>query len=168
MAIVQHIPEGFTGSLAQHLDRASALAVSVAVDHQILQPGRAVLAAGRQMRVIETAGSLRIRYGDAEPVNRHCPSVDVLFESAARVRSRRLIGVLLTGMGADGAQGLLQLKQAGAITIAQDRESCVVYGMPKVAVELGAVQLQCSPAEVPAAILQTLRTGPTRSPALYT
>jgi len=166
IAIVQHMPAAFTGSFARHLDAASDLAVSLAIDHQPLHVGRAVIATGRQMKVVETAGVVRIRYGDSELVNRHCPSVDVLFESAARIRSRRLIGVLLTGMGGDGAQGLLRLRQAGALTIAQDCESCVVYGMPKVAVDLGAVQFQCSPAEVPSTIIQALRSGRARSPAL--
>lgn len=157
VAIVQHIPEAFTISFAQHLDQASALEVGVAVDHDLLRPGRAYLASGRQMRVTAAGPSLRISYGNRQPVNRHCPSVDVLFDAAARIQTRRLVGVILTGMGGDGARGLLAMAQAGALTIGQDRRSSVVFGMPKVARELGAVQVESIPEEVPQIIMKHLR-----------
>jgi two-component system chemotaxis response regulator CheB len=105
-------------------------------------------------------------------VNRHCPSVDVLFGSVAQVAGPRAVGVLLTGMGSDGARGLLELRRAGGLTVAQDRDSSVVYGMPKVAVELGAVLHSAAPPEIPALITRLLaerdpaarrlQPGPTR------
>ena len=95
--------------------------------------------------------------GDSERVNRHCPSVDVLFDSVAAQGARNAVGVLLTGMGADGAKGLLNLQDNGAMTIAQDEESCVVYGMPKVAVQLGAAQHRSPPGGVPGIALQGLQ-----------
>jgi two-component system chemotaxis response regulator CheB len=118
------------------------------------------------MTVQGVGGNWRIAYGTDEPVNRHCPSVDVLFDSVARVAGRSAIGVLLTGMGSDGADGLLNLRNAGALTIGQSRESCVVYGMPKVAIELGAVQLTAQPAAVPHIVVDELkRCGKTRAAA---
>ncbi len=158
VVIVQHMPEGFTKSFAGRLDELSPLSVSEAVDGDALRPGKVLLARGGvQMTVQGIAGKWRIAYGTDEPVNRHCPSVDVLFDSVARVADRRAVGVLLTGMGADGAKGLLNLRNAGALTIAQNRESCVVYGMPKVAVEMGAVQLTAQPAAVPGMVVDELK-----------
>jgi len=160
VAIVQHMPEGFTASFAQHLDTQSPLRVSEAADGDLLKPGKAFIArGGRQMRVVHSHPEPRIACGETEPVNRHCPSVDVLFDSALRIANRKLVGVLLTGMGADGAKGLLRLRHAGALTIGQDQRSCVVYGMPKVAAELGAVQIQCPPDEVPGTIIRALRAA---------
>ncbi|HOW73680.1 MAG TPA: chemotaxis-specific protein-glutamate methyltransferase CheB [Phycisphaerae bacterium] len=163
IAMVQHMPAGFTASFAQHLDRAAALSVREAVDGEIIDPGTALLARGdHQMQILAAGTGLRIRYAGTDLVNRHCPSVEMLFDSAARITARKVIGVLLTGMGADGAHALLRLRQAGAVTIAQDRQSCVVYGMPKVAVDLGAAQYQCAPRDVPATIVKALGG---RSPA---
>ena len=160
VAMVQHMPEGFTRSFAERLNQFSALTVSEAVDGESLEPGKALLARGGvQMAVIGTAGHWRIRYGDDEPVNRHCPSVDVLFDSAAKRAGGRTVGVLLTGMGADGAKGLLNLRRAGATTVAQDEGSCVVYGMPKVAADLGAAQHTASPAQIPSLLLRALKRG---------
>lgn len=161
VVMVQHMPEGFTQSFAERLNSLCALQVTEAVDGDLLVPGRAFLARGNiQMRVVNRAGKWRIFYGSSEPVNRHCPSVDVLFDSVAEQLGYRTIGVLLTGMGADGARGLLNMRRAGALTIAQNQASCVVFGMPKVAVELGAVQRQCSPPEVVRTIIHTLRAKP--------
>lgn len=158
VVMTQHMPEGFTKSFAGRLDQFSPLKVSEAVDGDLLAPGKGVLARGGiQMMVRGTTGQWRIQYGTDELVNRHCPSVDVLFDSVARVAGRNAVGILLTGMGADGAKGLLKMYQAGAVTIAQDSKSSVVYGMPKVAVEIGAVQASASPAEIPALVLQMLR-----------
>ncbi len=157
-ALVQHMPEGFTQSFANRLDQFSNMKVSEAVDGDVLSPGRAFLArGGLQMMVKGGPGTLRIQYGTAELVNRHCPSVDVLFESAARSLGRQVIGIILTGMGGDGAQGLLKLRQAGAWTFGQDSQSCVVYGMPKVAFEIGAVQHQAPPDEIPRLILKAIQ-----------
>jgi two-component system chemotaxis response regulator CheB len=158
-AIVQHMPEGFTQSFAGRLNQFSPMTVTEAVHGDVLVSGRAFLArGGTQMMVRASAGQLRIQYGTQELVNRHCPSVDVLFDSAAKVAGRQLIGILLTGMGDDGARGLLTLRKAGALTFGQDRNSCVVYGMPKVAFELGAVQQQAAPADIPRLILKSLAT----------
>lgn len=158
-AMVQHMPVGFTRSFASRLDQFSALQVTEAVEGDVLAPGRAFLARGdTQMMIKAVSGQLRIQYGSDEPVNRHCPSVDVLFQSVARPVGKQVIGILLTGMGDDGARGLLALRQAGAHTFGQNRESCVVYGMPKVAFELGAVQQQAPPAEIPRLVAKALAT----------
>ena len=157
-AIVQHMPEGFTNSFAGRLDQFSRLGVSEAVDGDILVPGKAFLARGGvQMAVRHSGGKWRIAYGTSELVNRHCPSVDVLFDSFVRASGVTTVGILLTGMGSDGAQGLLRMRQAGAITFAQDQRSCVVYGMPKVAAELGAVQHTGAPSQIPGLLMQVLR-----------
>jgi len=111
------------------------------------------------MTVGGAVGAWHVHYGTSAPVNRHCPSVDVLFDSVVRAAGRRAVGVLLTGMGADGARGLLNLKNAGALTIGQNADSCVVYGMPKVAADLGAVQVTGAPADIPALMVQTLRAA---------
>lgn len=164
IVMVQHMPEGFTRSFADRLDQLSRITVKEAVDGDVLVPGKAFLARGGvQMSVRISGGKWRIDYGTSELVNRHCPSVDVLFDSIARCQGRQFVGVLLTGMGADGAQGLLNLRHKGAITIAQDKRSSVVYGMPKVAVELGAVQHQSTPEEVARVLMQSLRSKPKQS-----
>lgn len=148
--IVQHMPAGFTKSFAERLDQFSAMRVNEAVDGDILVPGRAFVARGEiQMTVGRSAGRWRIAYGTEKPVNRHCPSVDVLFDSVARHAGKQAAGILLTGMGADGAKGLLNMRNCGAMTFAQDHDSCVVYGMPKVAVQLKAVQKSAPPADIP-------------------
>jgi two-component system, chemotaxis family, protein-glutamate methylesterase/glutaminase len=160
VVMVQHMPAGFTQSFAGRLDQFSALKVREAAGDEVLESGLAFLARGGiQMRVQQQGGRLRVVYGTSEPVNRHCPSVDVLFDSVAEVTRRQTVGVLLTGMGADGARGLLRMREAGAVTIAQDQASCVVYGMPKVAVEIGAARHRCPPTEVGALILKLLVAG---------
>lgn len=157
VVMVQHMPEGFTRSFADRLDSLSALTVKEAVGGETLKSGQAFLARGGiQMHIEGRCGHWRIVYGSTERVNRHCPSVDVLFESVAKAGGNRAVGAILTGMGADGAQGLLHMRRAGALTLAQDGPSCVVYGMPKAAVELQAVQIQCPPAEIPRRIAHCL------------
>jgi len=155
--IVQHIPAGFSHTFAARLSSRSCLSVGEAVDGERLSPGRAVVARGDTHVIVrpESAG-WAVRYTDQRPMNRHCPSVDVLFDSVAAVARERAVGILLTGMGVDGAQGLLGIRQAGGITIAQDKESCVVFGMPKVAVDLGAATLTAAPEDMPAALLRAL------------
>ncbi len=165
VAIVQHMPDGFTKSFAERLNSHSAMTVSEAVDGDVLEPGRAFVARGNaQMMVRASGGKLVLRYGSTEPVNRHCPSVEVLFDSVAEVVPKMAVGIILTGMGADGAAGMLRLREAGAITtIAQTQASCVVYGMPKVAVELGAAMQSAAPQDIPALVIKTLKEH--RSPA---
>jgi two-component system chemotaxis response regulator CheB len=158
VVMVQHMPEGFTALFANRLNDNSPIEVREAVDGDVLTPGLALLARGGiQMTVRGRVGHCRIAYGDREEVNRHCPSVDVLFQSVARCIGRAAVGVLLTGMGADGAEGLLAMHNAGAVTIGQNRGSCVVYGMPKVAADLGAVQMTAAPPEIPQRVVEALR-----------
>ncbi len=164
IVIVQHMPTGFTRSFAERLNSRSAVAVAEAGDGDVLRPGHAVLARGDTHLVVQgVTGPWRVRYTDQRLVNRHCPSVDVLFDSAADTLGRNSVGILLTGMGADGAQGLLRLRHAGAVTIAQNQASCVVYGMPKVAADLGAVMHSVAPEEMPPLILRAL-TARSRPP----
>ncbi|MFH1420199.1 MAG: chemotaxis-specific protein-glutamate methyltransferase CheB [Planctomycetota bacterium] len=158
VAIVQHMPEAFTGAFAARLDQSSRVRVTEALDGDVLLPGRAFLARGGiQMSVAAGSGGYRIKLGTRELVNRHCPSVDVLFDSVAEAAGEHAAGILLTGMGADGARGLLKMRQAGAITIAQDRRTSVVYGMPKVAAEIGAAQLVQPLAQIPLAVARAFR-----------
>jgi len=156
--IVQHMPAGFTRGFANRLDTLSAARVSEAEDGEPLRPGCVLVARGDTHLTVRVAGSGWVaRYADREPVNRHCPSVDVLFESVARAAGRQAVGVLMTGMGNDGAAGLLALRRAGAVTIAQNEQSCIVYGMPKEAVDRGAALYTAAPEEMPALILRTLQ-----------
>jgi len=138
--ITQHMPAGFTRSFARRLDTLCSLTVREAVDGERVLPGHAYLAPGgdRHMALGRSGANYVIRLEAGEPVNRHRPSVDVLFHSAARSAGRNAIGVILTGMGRDGAAGLLEMKRAGAPTIAQDEASCVVFGMPREAIAAGA------------------------------
>jgi len=140
IVIVQHMPANFTKLYAQRLDRICKMEVKEAEDYDRLYPGRIILAAGDyHMTVKKDAGGYFIRSRQGEKVSGHCPSVDVLFDSVAEAAGSKAIGVLLTGMGADGAKGLLNIRRRGGYTIGQDRESCVVYGMPMEAMKLGAV-----------------------------
>jgi len=141
--IVQHMMPLFTKLFAERLDKSCRLAVSEAVDGQVLRRGSVILAAGEHhLSIMRKGRDLVVSSQKGERVNGHCPAVDVLFESASRLRNIPLLAVLLTGMGYDGAKGMLALKKQGAITIGQDEDSCVVYGMPKVAFDLGGVDLQ--------------------------
>jgi two-component system chemotaxis response regulator CheB len=140
IAIVQHMPPGFTTSFADRLNYFCQLRISEARDGDRLLPGHALLApGGYHMAVRRDGAQYFVRVGMGEPVNRHRPSVDVLFNSCARHVGRNAIGVILTGMGGDGARGMLAMRQAGAHTIGQDEATCVVYGMPREAVSLGGV-----------------------------
>jgi len=158
LAMVQHMPAGFTGAFAARLDGLSRITVGEATGGDALTPGHAFLARGGQQMIAHgTPGHWRLAYDGDQPVNLHCPSVDVLFHSVARTAGRQAVGILLTGMGADGARGLLAMHQAGAITLAQSRESCVVFGMPKVAIELGAADHVAPVEDLPRLIVQSLR-----------
>lgn len=148
VVITQHMPPKFTEMFAQRLDKHSKLHVVEATDGLRLERGLAVVAAGEyQMRVEKDAKGYYVSSKPGEKVSGHCPSVDVLFTSVAQSAKNRSVAALLTGMGADGAQGLLKIKQAGGYTIGQDNRTSVVYGMPKVAFDIGAVTLQ-SPLEM--------------------
>jgi len=141
--ITQHMPAGFTRSFVQRLDKLCALHVHEAENAQPVLPGHVYLAPGSiaHMRLERNAGSRQpylIKLDESEAVNRHRPSVDVLFQSVAQAAGRHAIGLILTGMGKDGAQGLLAMKQAGSPTCAQDEASSVVYGMPAAAAHIGA------------------------------
>lgn len=140
IVITQHIPAKFSASFALRMDKSSAMKVCEASDGQQILPGHAYIAPGGQHMLVERSGARYIcRLNDGPPVNRHKPSVNVLFRSVANQLGRNAIGVILTGMGDDGADGLLEMKQSGAVTIAQDERSSVVWGMPGEAVKRNAV-----------------------------
>jgi two-component system, chemotaxis family, protein-glutamate methylesterase/glutaminase len=138
--IVQHMPAGFTHAFAEHLNRTSRMEVREACSGDVLRPGLALIApGGKHLCVRRVAARLDVAVVGGPLVSRHRPSVDLLFQSVAEVVGSGAIGVLLTGMGDDGAQGMRALKGSGAVTLAQDEASAVVYGMPKAALDLGAV-----------------------------
>lgn len=139
--VVQHIPAGFTRALAERLAARGALPVTEAQAGEPVLPGRVLVApAGRHMRVERRAGSVRVRLADEPRDSLHRPSADVLMDSVAAVYGPRALGVVLTGMGTDGAAGLRAIRAAGGRSLAESEESCVIYGMPKAAVEAGAVE----------------------------
>lgn len=139
--IVQHMPENFTTSFAKRLDTLCAPTVCEAQGGERLRPGFVYIAPGHSHLLLARQGGDWVTVlSDAAPVNRHRPSVDVLFDSAAQLAGRKAIGVILTGMGRDGAQGLLRMREAGSHTFGQDEASCVVYGMPREAARVGAVE----------------------------
>jgi two-component system chemotaxis response regulator CheB len=141
--ITQHMPGTFTRSFAERLNRACAATVTEAQNGDLLLPGHVYVAPGGDYHLeIEGTKQLRCRVTHGDPVNGHCPSVDVLFNSVARTAKANAVGVILTGMGRDGASGLLAMRRAGARTLGQDEATCVVYGMPRAAFELGAVERQ--------------------------
>lgn len=143
VVIVQHMPPGFTKMYAERLDNQYPLSAKEAKTGDKVVKGHVLVAPGDiHMRLVKQNGIYQVECQRGEKVSGHRPSVDALFESVAEVAKEEAIGVLLTGMGADGAKGLLEMKKAGAQTIGQDKESCVVYGMPKVAYEIGAVMYQ--------------------------
>jgi len=139
IAIVQHMPEGFTATFARRLDSLSAVSVKEAADGDPIGRGQVLIAPGHSHLMLRRSGDRYVaEVKDGPLVSRHRPSVDVLFRSAARAAGGNAVGVLMTGMGDDGAQGLLEMRQAGAFTIAEDESTCVVYGMPREAVARGA------------------------------
>ena len=152
--IVQHMPALFTGSFARRLDGLCAPKIAEAEDGAPLEIGRVYIAPGGARHLLVKGGTqLACQLRAADTVSGHRPSVDVLFGSVASVIGRRAVGAILTGMGRDGASGLLKMRQAGAATIGQDEASCVIYGMPKVAYEINAVEKQVSLSRVAPAIL---------------
>lgn len=141
VVIVQHMPSGFTSLFAGRMNEISAMDVREAKDGDSVIQGRVLIApGGQQMRIVRSGGSYLVKCAPGPKVNGHIPSVEVLMESAARALGRHAIGVMLTGMGGDGAKGMLAMRQAGARTLAQDQASCVVFGMPRVAWECGAAE----------------------------
>ncbi len=157
--ITQHMPAGFTTSYAKRLDGLARIRVAEAVDGERVLPGHAYLAPGGFHLSIERSGAnyiARVRDGDA--VNRHKPSVEVLFESAARVVGPNAFGIMLTGMGGDGARAMRAMRDAGAYNLAQDEASCVVFGMPREAIAQGAVQEVLPLAQIAPHLLERLRS----------
>lgn len=143
IVMVQHMPEGYTQMYAHRLDGEGEVSVKEAVSGDVVKPGQILLAPGdKQMRIVRINGRYQVECKHGPRVTGHCPSVDALFESVARIAGKEAIGVLMTGMGSDGAKGLLAMRNAGARTIGQDEKTCIVYGMPKVAYEIGAVKWQ--------------------------
>ncbi|WP_419252928.1 protein-glutamate methylesterase/protein-glutamine glutaminase [Caulobacter sp. ErkDOM-YI] len=143
--ITQHMPATFTASFAARLDRASGAKVQEATDGALLEPGKVYVAPGGATHLeVVRSGGLRCRLIAGDPVSGHRPSVDVLFNSVANAVGDKAVGAILTGMGRDGAQGLLAMRKARAKTLGQDEQSCVVYGMPRAAFEIGAVEKQVS------------------------
>lgn len=139
IVIVQHMPEVFTRSFAQRLNEICKISVKEAENGDSVIRGRALIAPGNKHTLLKRSGAkYYVEVKDGPLVNRHRPSVDVLFRSTARYAGKNAIGVIMTGMGADGAKGLLEMKEAGARTAAQDEKSCVVFGMPREAIKLGA------------------------------
>lgn len=142
-AIVQHMPAGFTASFARRLNQMGLVLVKEAEDNDPLLVGQVLIAPGdRHMAIRRSGARFFVSLLDTPPVNRHRPSVDVLFDSAAECVGRNAVGLILTGMGDDGARGLLRMREAGAHTLAQDEESSIVFGMPREAVRLGAAMRQ--------------------------
>lgn len=139
VVIVQHMPEKFTKSFAERLDSLCQVTVKEAENGDTVIPGRVLIAPGNKHMLLKRSGArYYVETKDGPLVSRHRPSVDVLFRSTARYAGRNGIGVIMTGMGDDGAKGLLEMNEVGAATIAQDEKSCVVFGMPKVAIDIGA------------------------------
>ena len=141
---VQHMPPGFTQMYAKRLNDECRIQVKEAETGDRVLPGHMLIAPGgdRHMHLVKVGSNYQVEVKPGPKVNGHCPSVDVLFDSVARTAGSDALGIILTGMGGDGAKGLLAMRKAGARTIGQDESTCVVYGMPKVAYELGAVQYQ--------------------------
>jgi two-component system chemotaxis response regulator CheB len=167
IVVVQHMPPKFTRAFAERLNGLCQLRVKEAEDGDRLSPSHVLVAPGDcHMRLARDGGQYGVRVSQDPPVNRHRPSVDVLFESCAAVAGANAVGILLTGMGDDGARGLLQMRHAGAHTFAQDEASSIVFGMPRAAIALQAADHVVSLGRLPAAVVDVLRQTkePSRSP----
>lgn len=162
--ITQHMPAGFTKSFASRLDSLCKISVKEAVDGERVLPGHAYIAPGDKHLLLARSGANYVtRLSDSEPVNRHKPSVDVLFDSAAVNAGKNAIGIIMTGMGKDGAVGMLSMKDAGSHNFAQNEESCVVYGMPREAVAHGGVHEIAHLKDLPKMVLHYLATNSERA-----
>ncbi|EFE95136.1 protein-glutamate methylesterase/protein-glutamine glutaminase [Serratia odorifera] len=140
LLITQHMPPGFTRSFAERLNKLCQITVKEAEDGERVLPGHAYIAPGdRHLELARSGANYQVKLQDGPPVNRHRPSVDVLFRSVAQFAGRNALGVILTGMGNDGAAGMLEMHRAGAYTLAQSEASCVVFGMPREAIASGGV-----------------------------
>jgi two-component system chemotaxis response regulator CheB len=158
--VTQHMPETFTRAFAQRLDQVTQVNVKEAEDGDSVVPGVVLVAPGdRHLQLRRDGARYYASVRDGPRVNRHRPSVDVLFRSVAQAAGRNALGVILTGMGGDGAQGLLEMKQAGARTFAQDEATCVVFGMPRVAIELGAADRVVPLPQMAGAVLEAAEAG---------
>ncbi len=157
IVIVQHIPPVFSTMFAQRMNTQTALNVKEAATGDFLEPGTVLIAPGdKHMQLRKVGDRYKVEVSEGEKVSGHCPSVDVLFESMAKACGDRAVGVLLTGMGRDGARGLLSMRRSGAYTLGQDEKSSVVYGMPKAAYDMGAVAKQLSLDAIPGELVQYL------------
>ncbi|MBI3658730.1 MAG: chemotaxis response regulator protein-glutamate methylesterase [Acidobacteria bacterium] len=157
IVIVQHMPEFFTAAFAKRLNQTCPMEVREARDNDPVSPGVALVSPGNHHMLLQKSGARYfVRIKDGPPVHFQRPAVDVLFHSVAHSAGPNAVGVLLTGMGADGAKGLLAMRQNGAVTLAQDEKSCIVFGMPKEAIKLGAVQEIVGLPDMPAAILNAI------------
>lgn len=160
VVIVQHMPENFTKAFASRVNNFCSILVKEAEDGDVIKPGVALIApGGKHMRVASLRGQLTVQIFDGDMVNRHKPSVDVLFNSVAEFVGESAIGVILTGMGKDGAKGLLNMHRGGALSLAQGEKDCAVYGMPKAAVAIDAVDHELSSDEI-AVLLQSVYAIP--------
>jgi two-component system chemotaxis response regulator CheB len=160
--IVQHIPPVFSKAFADRMNQLFPFQVREAQDGDLVEPSVVLVApGGKQMKVKDSGGVLKIVIDDSDPVNRHKPSVDVLFDSVVALKRKRVAAAILTGMGADGAKGLLRLKQSGAHTVAQDEATCVVYGMPKEAAKLGAAEVVAPLPQVASKLIQFCKRAKT-------
>lgn len=158
IVIVQHIPPLFSKMFADRLNAQTHFQVKEAQTGDVIQPGTVLIAPGdKHMRIKKASDKYIVETVQGGKVNGHCPSVDVLFESVAKVAAKNAIGVILTGMGQDGAVGLMSMRRAGARTMGQDEQSSVVYGMPKVAFDVGAVEKQASITRIAQLICDMLR-----------
>ncbi|MBD5535506.1 MAG: chemotaxis response regulator protein-glutamate methylesterase [Lachnospiraceae bacterium] len=151
IVVVQHMPQGFTEMYARRLNDQCRIQVKEARTGDRVMPGSMLIAPGgdMHMQLVKVNGVYQVECKRGPKVNGHCPSVEVLFESVAKVAGANAVGIILTGMGGDGAKGLLSMRKAGARTIGQDESTCVVYGMPKVAYDLGAVEYQEKLSDIP-------------------
>jgi len=166
IAIVQHMPEVFTRAFARRLDQTCRIAVKEAESGDRIHPGRALVAAGNRHLILKRgSGGYFVQVSEGPLVSRHRPSVDVLFRSVALAAGENAVGVILTGMGDDGARGLKEMREAGAATIAQDEATCVVFGMPREAIELGAVEQVLPLSRIPAEVLRKAHEKSRRAPA---
>lgn len=159
--ITQHMPPRFTAAFAERLNRECPMAVSEATQNELIEPNHAYIAPGSlHLELIRSAGYFRCCLSDGATVSGHRPSVDVLFRSVARVAGKAAVGVILTGMGKDGAEGLLEMRNTGAVTLGQDEASSLIYGMPRAAFERGAVMHQHSLSHMADAILDACEGEP--------
>jgi two-component system, chemotaxis family, protein-glutamate methylesterase/glutaminase len=164
--VTQHMPAGFTACFAKRLDERCAMTVTEAANGVRVLPGHVYIAPGnRHLELVRSGAHYFCHLHDGPPVSGHRPSVDVLFNSFAAVAGKNAIGVILTGMGSDGAAGLLKMRQAGARTMGQDEASCLIYGMPKAAKRFGGVEAEFPLAKLPQEILACASSPPAKSEA---